>query len=259
MRGKNKKKIQSTILNILSILMVLTIVLMTLYEIFIPNGLYNIYVSFSLLISGCLSCTIYLFLIFICGFKPVEKNKKVKADLYQIAINNYKTIIDNIDCKLKIMEYKLSHEEIFDDYRICFYTKYKSGLEQKFSCYIIIKFNELPRNYRSIVGNAGGNLITNFLNKFDVKKINYCDINLIVIVDKENNYFKNWLNSGIIQQGYNDCYMLVGISLDTQIVYVANPKDWYCIANYRKLKNNILNLLQLTKEMKLCNKKGRRF
>lgn len=245
-----KKKIKSIILDILIILFSVFLLLMGICEFFCDNAILK-EILMNILGASMLFCIdLFLFLFYFCNFEFYELRWKKKADKYYIRFNNYNELIENVVSKIE-NSYVKYNEKKDDDFMGCFFARsFREFISLSINTVTIVKFRELPKNYKKIFQDFQMKSYEKYGEGDGPKKISdFYDIKIIV-VEKENKYFKNEINN-VISQSFNKyanvCHVVLFASLESNFAYVLKPKDFTFILVYKKMKKFVLNLLSINK------------
>ena len=237
MKKKTKKKIISLIVKTL---LILGCVLMILaFVIHYKNGekLYDEITIFLGIGIGIFS----LFLAY--KFPYALEMPKVKAHKFPLNILNFNEFMKHLDDNVGRIGYKKF--QYFDgnkELSCVYYTKYRDNLEY----YTVFHFDEIKDN-KTKTFDYLSTVTEEFYKSYyqgqnDLKKRDFFIETMIIWVDKENENFKEIVNSNL---GNYDGLLIVGVSPSKKIIYIADEKEGGNKLLYWELRKKFLKVMHL--------------
>ena len=172
------------------------------------------------------------------------KRPTVKASKVESKFEDFNQLLEYIRTSLFEREYiEQKVRKIPNNGEVILFLK-KNKIGRLVECFTIIRVPELSEEIIDIAENK----ITEILTENYGKKIFFYYVDMITMfcVDHITPSFKEIVNSNM-QQGIKNGRMVAGISFDGKYIYIANQKDGYAIAKYKKLRKKFIKIMNLKK------------
>ncbi|MDE6752386.1 MAG: hypothetical protein K2J59_06440 [Eubacterium sp.] len=124
----------------------------------------------------------------------------------------------------------------------------RPGGSWKIDCVALIRVKELNDE---ILNNANDSITEALYNYYGKREItDTVSMISVICVDRITPAFQKLMNSNV-KQGFKNFRLPVGISFGGKQIYIANQKDGFAIAKYKKLRKEFMKIMNLTKEQRI--------
>ncbi|MBR6610350.1 MAG: hypothetical protein IKK99_09060 [Oscillospiraceae bacterium] len=172
------------------------------------------------------------------------KQKPVKAEKFQLNFKTYSDFISFINDSLVAKGYSTQYTKTTNEIEnVAVYIK--STKLWEIDCVSIIRVDELSDNLIE----SANDLITEIFTEYYGKSHITDTVNMISIicVDRITPAFNDLVHNNI-QQGLKNRRLPVGISFGGKNIYIAKQKDGFAIAQYKRLRKNFLEIMNLNSQ-----------
>lgn len=172
------------------------------------------------------------------------EEKPIKPDKFPLLFNNFNELQDYLISKISLESYIQQPEVLFDENgKTTVFIK--SGGLWKIDCIALIRVKEVTNE---ILESANDSITESLYHYYGKKKItDTVSMISIICVDRITPAFNKLLNSNV-EQGVKNFRLPVGVSFGGKQIYIPKQKDGFAIAQYKKLRKEFMNMMNLTKE-----------
>lgn len=213
---------------------------------FLPNLMkISGYIFYGVFIVFAFLGIILLALAFLYKFdKNFNENKLYSPKKYFKDYVTYENLINFLNQRFKIFNYNEVQHNKDQTSESHIYINNSNPLILEFI--VIFRSKEYTKEQEIEIDNEINEFYKeyNSLNKLKTKFI------AILIVDKVNKNFEDYINSIYFADKYKDI-LHVGISLKGKRIYISDTKDFFYKKRYRKITNIVINILDLKEVEKI--------
>ena len=188
-----------------------------------------------------------LFLLF--RFPSALKMPKVKAHKFPLYINNFNEFIKHLDDNVKKIGYeKFQYLNNYNELTCVYYKKTRNTLEY----YTVFNFDEIKAT-KAETFDYISDIKEEFYKSYyqgqsDLRKKDLLIETMIMWVDKENENFKEIVNSNLGNYGG---LLIVGVSPSKKTIYIADEKEGGNKLLYWELRKKFLKVMHLKMKDKI--------
>ncbi|MEZ3421935.1 MAG: hypothetical protein K1V95_08495 [Eubacterium sp.] len=198
----------------------------------------------SLWIADFMLCAFFTILFVVLTRVMKIENKPIKPDKFPLLFNNFNDLQGYLFKKISLKLYEQQPEVLFgENGKTTVFIK--SGGLWKIDCIALICVKEITNE---ILENANDSITKSLYHYYGKEKItDTVSMISIICVDRITPAFNKLLNSNV-EQGVKNFRLPIGISFGGKQIYIPKQKDGFAIAQYRKLRKEFMQIMNLTKE-----------